>query len=91
MKEIIDIEVNLKIHNVFLDSLKSEHMLTAQNLLWAIYTYEDEMTPENEKDIIEFATQLTDLREKLMSAIEEHIRLVEETSRTVEYHLMEEK
>ena len=88
MKDIWEMKECLKLDTVYLDYLKSEYIHTAQILVGAISTFQDEMTPEVENDIKCFSQILINLKENLIEAVEEQISIVEDTNQSLKDYLM---
>ena len=91
MNRIADAELGLTVHNVYMDYLKSDYVLAAQNLMWIIFDSEKDMTPESENEIKDKIRYLLNSKENLTDAIGMCIELVDKLSHEVEDYLMEVK
>lgn len=91
MNKIENSERGLTIHNVIMDFLKSDYMLAAQNLMWAILNSGKEMTPESEEQVEYAINYLVNSKEDLTDSMGACIELVDNLSQEVEEYLMEVK
>lgn len=77
MKKTTDAILNLQNRSTYLDFLKSEYMLVAQDLMFTIFDSEDETTLESEEEIEELSCKLIDSKEELIKGLKEFISYVE--------------
>ena len=91
MNRITDAELDLTVHNVHMDFLKSDYVLAAQNLMWIIFDSEEEITPESEEMVENAINYLVNSKKDLTDSIDKCIELVDNLSREVEDYLMEVK
>lgn len=71
MENIKDTISDLEKWSTYLDYLKSQYMLIAQDLMITISDSEDSMTPESEEEIQYYINELTNLKEKLLIGLDD--------------------
>ena len=71
MENITDEISDIQKWCTYLDYLKSEYLLIAQDLMIAIFNSENSMTPESEEEIQFYINQLTNLKEKLLLELDD--------------------
>lgn len=91
MNRVTKAELDLTYHNTYMDFVKSDYILAAQNLMLSIFDSENGMTPESEKEIKDAIRYLINSKEELTDSIGECIGLVDKLSHTVEDYLLEVK
>lgn len=71
MENITDEISDIQKWCTYLDYLKSQYMLIAQDLKITIIDSEDSMTPESEEEIQYYINELTNLKEKLLLELDD--------------------
>ena len=71
MENITDEISDIQKWCTYLDYLKSEYLLIAQDLKITIIDSEDSMTPESEEEIQYYINELTNLKEKLLLELDD--------------------
>ena len=71
MKNIKETISNLEKWSTYLDYLKSQYMLIAQDLMITISDSENSMIPESEEEIQYYINELTRLKEKLLIGLDD--------------------
>lgn len=73
MKNIKDAISDLEKWSTYLDYLKSQYMLIAQDLMITISDSEDSMAPKSEEEIQYYINELTNLKEKLLIGLDDFV------------------